>query len=476
MSLAFFCHLLVLAIVAVRILTRPSRTPTSRAAWLAVVAAFPFTGVLAYLVLGETRIDRTLRENMASALRVLPKTSTLAATHRAPPATSHDRSGNISRLASSINGYQPLGGNHARLEEDSNAAIDAMVADIDAAQVSVSVAFYIWLNDTNGTRFAEAVMRAARRGVTVRVMADAIGSKAFIRSSVWRELSAAGVKTVAALPLHGALRTLLFGRVDLRNHRKLLIVDSQIAYCGSQNCADPEFRVKPKFAPWVDIMLRFDGPVALQNQHMFAVNWLAETGENPSELFDINVAAHADGFVAQAIATGPTERAGAMSSMFVELIHHASAELTISTPYFVPDEPILEALTSAARRGVRLRMVFPHRNDSGVVGAVSRAQYRELLSAGVEIHEYVGGLLHAKTLVADRETVLIGSSNLDRRSIDLNYENNILFRNAQAAAAIAQRQEDYIASSIPVDLPAVDATPFLRQVWGNALSMLGPVL
>ncbi len=135
-----------------------------------------------------------------------------------------------------------------------------MVADIDSAHDHVHACFYIWLDDTNGLKLKDAMVRAAKRGVTVRVFSDALGSRNFVRSPHWRELQEAGVEARVALPVGNLLWTMIRGRVDLRNHRKLLVIDDAIAWCGSQNAADPEFRVKPHYAPWVDVMSRWEGP------------------------------------------------------------------------------------------------------------------------------------------------------------------------------------------------------------------------
>ena len=157
----------------------------------------------------------------------------------------------------SISGYDPLGGNQGMLMENPNAAIDRMVEDIDAATSHVHILFYIWLPDKNGTKMAEAVMRAAARGVTCRVMVDDLGSRSLIKSELWTRMGQAGAKLGRALQIGNPLLRVITGRIDLRNHRKITVIDNRITYCGSQNCADPEFLVKAKYAPWVDATIRF---------------------------------------------------------------------------------------------------------------------------------------------------------------------------------------------------------------------------
>ena len=165
-----------------------------------------------------------------------------------------------------------------------------------------------------------------------------------------------------------------------------------------------------------------------------------------------------------------------MPEMFEALMYTARRELTITTPYYVPDEPIQAALCASARRGVATTVIFPARNDSMIVAAASRSYYVELLASGVRIFEYRPGLLHAKTLTMDGEILLIGSANVDRRSFDLNFENNILIFDAALTAELRQRQQSYIADSHPVDAAEVDDWSMGRRLWNNTVAMFGPVL
>jgi cardiolipin synthase len=223
--------------------------------------------------------------------------------------------------------------------------------------------------------------------------------------------------------------------------------------------------------------MRFEGPVARANQALFASHWAAQTGEDLDLLLSRPLAAKATpGVPAQVIGTGPTVRWSAMPQVFEELIYSARRELIITTPYYVPDESMQSALCASARRGVATTIVFPARNDSWVVAAASRSYYRDLLLAGVRILEYPKGLLHTKSLTLDGEVTLIGSANMDRRSFDLNYENNILFVDPDLTAEVRGRQQDYIADSAPLAVETVEAWSWRRRLWHNAIAMLGPVL
>ena len=290
-------------------------------------------------------------------------------------------------------------------------------------------------------------------------------------------MRAAGVRVAAGLPIGNPLLRPFKGRIDLRNHRKIVVIDDRITYCGSQNCADPEFLVKAKYAPWVDAVMRFEGPIARQNQFLFASDWMAHVDENLDGLLSKPLPLSKPAAVpAQVIGTGPTVRYSAMPEMFEALMFAARREIVVTTPYYVPNESLQSALCTTAFRGVDTTLVFPARNDSWIVGAASRSYYADLLAAGVKIHEYEGGLLHAKTLTLDGEVTLIGSANMDRRSFDLNYENNILFYDPALTATVRARQSDYIARSRPVSQEEVEAWRRSRRLWFNLIATLGPVL
>jgi len=268
----------------------------------------------------------------------------------------------------------------------------------------------------------------------------------------------------------------LRGRIDLRNHRKIVVIDHRITYCGSQNCADPEFRIKAKFGPWVDLMIRFEGPIASQNQQLFASDWMAEVDEDLSPILQQSIPDQPAGFVAQVIGTGPTVRYSAMPEIFESLIYAARKQLCISTPYYVPNESMQEALCACARRGVPTILIMPARNDSWIVAAASHSYYATLLQAGVRIFEFNEGLLHTKSLTLDGEITLIGSANMDRRSFELNYENNILLEDINLTNAVRERQESYLAQSNEVTLAMVGQWSIMRRLWNNTIGMLGPIL
>lgn len=455
-----------------RALLRPYREPVSRLAWVMIIVIAPLVGMIAYVLVGETSIGRTRTARLRRAFETLPPPfGTPDVEAQLPEATLP-----LFRAGTSVSGYPPVAGNRARLLESSEAAIEAMVADIDAAADHVHLLFYIWLPDGNGLKIVAALQRAALRGVRCRAMADDVGSRSMIRSEHWRAMRAAGVQLARAMPIGNPLIGALWGRLDMRNHRKIVVIDNAITYCGSQNCADAAFAPKAKFAPWVDVMVRLEGPIVRQNQHLFASDWMGHGEDDLTELLERPLPPAQPGFVAQVIGTGATVRPSAMPEIFVSVMNAARRELVITTPYYVPDETIQAALCASAYRGVETTFIVPERNDSWVVAAASHSYYAELLEAGVVIREYRGGLLHAKTMTVDGELALIGSANMDRRSFELNFENNMLIADASLTAALRQRQQRYIEASVLVQAAEVQAWGGARRMWNNTIAMLGPVL
>jgi len=472
-----FIHALAVIVFSIRILLRDNLSSAARLAWFMVMLFAPYVGVGVYLLFGEVSLGRTVHRRHDKIFSRLRSMS-------ADALGSCDRNleGNVEPeyqtafRAASVDGFETTLGNRAELLPDAATARSRLVEDIDKATESVQCLYYIWLDDNTGRNVANALIRAAKRGVAVHAMADGLGSRKFVRSTHWRAMRDAGVKLSVALPIKWVVDTILFSRLDLRNHRKITIIDSRITWCGSQNCADPEFLVKAKYAPWVDIMLRLEGPVVAQNQLLFAADWLLNSGEEVPDSFELKTKEIAGGFPAQIFADGPTERRGATPQLFATLLTLARTEVVISTPYFVPNPTVLDAICAAAIRGIDVTMIFPKRNDSWVVAAASHSYYRQLLVHGVKIFEFRNGLLHSKTFTIDRALSLIGSTNLDLRSFDLNYENDILLRDDEMTQAIYDRQQEYIAQSDSVTLDEVHAWSYSRRIWNNVVATIGPIL
>ncbi len=474
-------HFILLIVISLRVLARHDLSSPARLAWLVILFILPYIGVVVYWMFGEIHLGRGFEREHRQIIDRLHSHNPEVLGHNASLAEAIKPAYQAAfSYSANVTGFHTTLGNRAELMGDAADTQARMIADFDAATDHIHVLYYIWLIDGMGIDTAEALIRAAKRGMTCRAMVDGMGSRKMIGSKIWQEMIKAGVQVSVALPISNLIKVILFSRLDLRNHRKITVIDGKIGYCGSRNCADPEFRVKPKYAPWVDIMLRVEGPVVAQNQMLFASDWLTQNPETPVESFkyytDIDSEQQADGFAAQVFADGPTQRHGTTPQLLSALISQAQHTLIISTPYFVPDYSLVSILCATAYRGVDVTMIFPQKNDSFVVAATSHSYYWQLLEAGVKIYEYKPGLLHAKTLTIDGEISLIGSTNLDLRSFDLNYENNVVISDKTLTADIVERQFQYIADSDEVLREHVEAWSVPYKIWNNIVATMGPVL
>lgn len=468
-------HLLLVVMISVRVLLRENISSSARLAWIIVVLTLPIVGLVAYLLLGEVYLPKDIRNRHQVAF------SALRAAH---PAVfgGHESLRQLPahiqqpfRLGQSINGFAAVPGNTAELMADSETSHERLIADIDAATDSVNLLYYIWLTDRTGTEIGEALIRAVARGVTCRAAADNLGSRRLLKSDLWRKMEKGGVQLQVAMPLNSVFGISLITRADLRNHRKLTVIDGKIAYIGSKNAADPGFAPKAKFGPWIDIMLRVQGPVVNQVQALFASDWMLQSDSTPGD-FQFAALPDPKGFPAQFRGTGPLERQQSAAQIFCTLFEMARSELIVTTPYFVPDLTVLAALQAAALRGVTVILILPKRNDSWVVKAASRGVYRALLEAGVEIREHGPGLLHSKIVTVDGEVTLLGSTNLDLRSFDLNFENDLLFHDKPLTTQIRARQQTYLDQSERVTRAEIRARPMLARLRDNVIATLGPIL
>lgn len=471
------------ATVIVVLLDRRCRSQTA-ISWVLLVMVAPFVGPIIYWTLGKpwlsgkrVRDYRTVAEDRAEVRRREEAAGGSASRRRSREIvfgalTNEQRM--IARQAATISGDFPLPGNEIEVFDDADHLFARMEDDIDRAERHVHVLFYIALDDETSCGVFRALERAARRGVQCRLLLDGLGSRSFLKSDRRTELENAGVKVVEALPV-GIVRR-RFGRIDLRNHRKIVVIDAGIGYIGSHNLASKEFKVKEKFAPWVDATTRIRGPVANDLQKIFVEDWFLESDE---ELWDMVMQPPFDGAppaIAQILGTGPATYESAMPQMVLSLVNLAEREIVLTTPYFVPDEPALAALMTAARRGVRTVLIIPERIDSRLVQMASQKFFQRLLDAGVEIWRFEGGLLHAKTIVADGRTSLMTSSNLDRRSFELNLEVSMVVYDAVVSEKIRALQERYLKSSRRISASEWYRRPAWKRLRDNLVGLLSPLL
>jgi cardiolipin synthase len=448
-------------------------------AWLAIILIFPFAGVILYLLLGEYRLGPR-RARRAAAYQ---KGLTLPAQPREGPWFDLDTldpgSAALARLAEAVLGAPVLPGNRLELLENAAAAFPALVADIDRAQHTCHLEFYIWEPGGVADDLAAALTRAVKRGVQCRVLVDALGSKTFLKSSLARDLRQSGIQVAAALPA-GFLR-LLFRRPDLRMHRKIAVMDGEVAFTGSLNLADPRFfKQKAGVGQWVDALVRVRGPAVAALADTFREDWALETGET----IDPGVAPSGDGqnppnsgqTPVQVLPTGPDARVEAIEQVVLMALYAATREVVLTTPYFVPSESLLTALLSAAARGVQVTLIVPAKVDSRLVHFASRAFQKDLLAAGVRVALFQGGLLHTKSITVDDRLSLFGSLNLDPRSFRLDFEITLAAYGADFTAALRRLQEHYLHQSTMLDFAILQARTSVERFAEDSARLIGPVL
>lgn len=474
MTLLISLNYLAAAFVVLRVLTRSRMEPSVRLAWIMVIEVLPVVGILAYFLFGEVRIARAERQKAADIRARLSGMWTPSPEAVMDPP---EWLAGISATAHSVGGMVPVRGNRLTLLSENDDGFDPMIAAIEGAQDHVHVLFYIWLDDLSGRRVAEALTSAARRGIACRVVVDAFGSRRFIRSAAWRQMEDAGVELAEAMPTGFSLLSALTRRLDLRNHRKIVLIDNQIGFTGSRNAADMAFAVKHRFAPWIDVWFAVEGPILRQMQGVFLADWMSYTGNDLGQTVLAPVAAAVrPGVIGQVVATGPDRRAGSVSDCIIAMLAAARQTVTITTPYYVPNTALDDAIQACARRGVEVTLILPARNDSLFVGATSQGFYLGLLRAGVRLMLFEPGLLHAKLATVDGRIAMLGSANLDRRSFELNYEMNLIAVGEEVTGEIDARQQSYIDRSRQLSLAEVEAWPWWRRIRNNTLALATPLL
>ncbi len=446
------------------------RSASASRAWLLLIFLLPWPGLLVYAFFGraflprrrlrrQKRLEQHLREKREGVRDALSAAEDLSPNARP-----------LAVLGQDLGGFRPLGGNAVELLPDYSAAIDRLVADIDGASNTVHLLFYIFEDDGTGRRVAESLLRAAKRGVTCRVMMDALGSKRGLRR-LGPRLRAGGVEVTEAMPV-GLLRRHT-ARYDLRNHRKVAVVDGRISYAGSQNIVDGLF---VKGYPNEELWARVEGPVVLQLQAVFLSDYYCETGvmfDGP-EFFPLEPAAGASS--CQVVPSGPSYRRENGQELIVEMLYTARERLCITTPYFIPDDPFLEALRTAARRGVEVRLILSMHANQPLSQLAQRAYYDDLLEVGIRLHLYEPRFLHAKHLTVDSEVALVGSTNMDIRSFALNEEINLLVYDPEVVARVRAIQERYLARSEELTLEVWRARPRWTKVVHNTARLMDSLL
>ena len=447
-------------------------------AWLAVICSVPFLGAATYLFFGEKRLGKARKESLAR------NNASIEAWKKELNSKYHDRLPSLDSQviplvthAQAQLGLSVLPSNQLELICDYAKFFDRLLSDINGATKYIHICFYIWNNGGRADEIFDALAAASRRGVICLALADAVGSKQFLRSRAFKNLRSAGVQIQEALPT-GFFHTLV-ARSDLRNHRKIVVIDGKIGYSGSQNLVDPRFFKKESgVGLWIDAMVRASGPVVCSLDGVFLSDWAVEASTVFSPpVFDENPEESPTGTqLIQTVPSGPDVQADAIHQLLLSSIYLAQRELVMTTPYFVPDESMITALISASLRGVKVSLIIPAKNNSFFVRYASASHYQDLLLAGVNIAQFKGGLLHTKSLTVDDSICVFGSVNLDMRSLWLNFEISLFVYDTQFTKQVKLLQEHYLDDSSMLDIDEWRERPRWRHLLENCCKLLSPLL
>lgn len=472
LSLAWSGYIAVLSVWIVM----QKRAPVSTMSWILSLALLPFAGFLIYYFLGPQRLKKQRLKRLRSrAIAQAPAdlASLRAAAERAPPALRQ-----MAALGTAACGLPVSSATATELLSGGARTFDAIFEAIRQARDHIHLEYYIFEPDQTGTALRDLLIERAREGVTVRLLLDALGSKRVGRRFMAPMLEA-GIEV--ALFHDTRIGRRLRPVTNYRTHRKIVVCDGRVGFTGGVNITDAEDRrIRPD--AYHDTHLRIEGSAVRWLQTTFLEDWTYATGEDPRRINETLDALlprlpgqeGAGDIPVQIVTSGPDSALEAIHRIHVAAIHSASHRAWLTTPYFVPGEPALMALTSAALRGVDVRLLVPRRSDSLVVSAAARSYYDELIAAGVKIWEYKARMLHSKTLVVDDHCAMIGTANFDNRSFRLNFEVCAVIYGPALAKPLAAQFETDLHSAAAVRGQRRQA--FARRLGDATARLFSPLL
>lgn len=446
-----FAHIAIVCFASVIISLR--RKPQTALAWIMAIIFIPLIGVTAFLLIGAGRLPRRRREKQHEVNDAMLARTEIQS-YRVEPETLGIL-GSAVLLNETLGALPMVADNTTALIEEYTGSFDQMIADIDTATDYVHVEFYILVKDEMTEPFFDALARAAQRGVHVRVLSDFISGFMYPHRKTTQEaLSRMGAEWHPMLPLKPWRG--IWQRPDLRNHRKLVVIDGRIGYTGSQNLIDETYlKAKNirKGLHWVELMLRVEGPSVGELDAVFVADWFSETDEilslqtlpaNDAIREGSGSAQPVTGIPVQVIPSGPSFENDNNLKLFVLLLHSAQSRISITSPYFVPDDSTLQAIVTAASRGIDVELFVSEAVDQVFVHYAQRSYYQALLEAGVAIYRYRSpAVLHSKHFSIDDRIAVVGSSNMDMRSFSLNMEVSLLIDSEEFVQRIRLVEDSY---------------------------------
>ncbi len=449
------------AIRAGALIIIPFRRKFTAAAWLLLIFFLPVPGLLLFLLIGQPRFPKFRIEQFQQQVRpYFERVGQALKMHQS------ERPTPLARFAERLGYFPAAEGNGIELIDNYDEVIRRLISDIDGAQNRVFLLVYIFADDHIAEGVIDALRGAVARGVDCRVLLDPVGSAHWLRGTRQR-LRNVGVNTREALPWRWITRRT---RRDMRNHRKLFIVDGLIGYAGSQNIVAKDFR------PGVvnrELVARCTGPIVAEMEAVFLGDWFLETSTMPPAIEPPQPTGKA---VLQLLPSGAEYPLEGLETLLVWQLHRARRRAIIATPYFIPDQDVLSAMETAVARGVVVDLVLSRVVDHPVVNLAQRSYYDDLLRAGVRIHLFNNFLLHAKNVSIDGDFGVVGSSNVDLRSFQLNEEVSLLLLDKASVAALEAVQRGYIEGSEPLELERWRERSRAVMVAENLARLVSPLL
>ncbi|PPF60419.1 cardiolipin synthase [Clavibacter michiganensis] len=441
----------IVRVVALLVIPR-NRRPSTAMAWLMAIFFLPYIGILLFLLIGSTRLPKRRREKQQEINRfIIESTEGIERVTREHSWPSWLDS--VVELNRTLGSMPLVGGNRAKLYSHYDESIQAMTAEVDRGTRYVHVEFYILAWDVTSAPFFDALERAVQRGVTVRVLLDHIASlRAPGYRRTTRKLTAIGADWHLMLPVQ-PLRG-RYQRPDLRNHRKVLVVDGRVGFMGSQNMVHRSYDKvvnRKRGLKWQDLMTRLEGPIVSGLNAIFITDWYAETDQllvRETEPIEIAASDDDEELDCQVVPSGPGFPGENNLRLFNALLYYAQERIVITSPYFVPDDSMRYAITTAVQRGLSVELFVSEIGDQPVVYHAQRSYYEELLKAGVRIWMYRAPyILHSKHFTIDDDVAVIGSSNMDMRSFSLNMEVSLMVRGPGFVREMRRVEDGYRARS-----------------------------
>ena len=461
----------VLAVLAVAVFVSANRKPSSAIAWVMAAIFIPVLGILFFLLVGAGRLPKHRREKQRTVNETILARTEGGLGKLSNRAEWPDWLPSIVMLNRNLGALPMIGGNTATLIDDYLGSIEAMAADIDRAESFVHVEFYILVHDDATTPLFAAMRRACERGVKVRVLSDHLAQFSYPNRKKTRQILAdMGAEYRPMLPIQpfrGHLR-----RPDMRNHRKLVVIDDHVGYAGSQNMIMDHYHKKKgikRGLHWVELMARFEGPVVRELDAVFITDWYSETDDllHP-DYKPVVLSAEPGSWDAQVVPSGPSFENDNNLKLFAGVIQNARKRVSVTSPYYVPDETIQMAMVTAGLRGLDVELLVSETSDQFMVFHAQRSYYEQLLRAGVKIYLYPApAVLHAKHLTIDDDVTIIGSSNLDIRSLILHMELMVLVHGRELVDAMRVVENDYRARSRLLTLEEWQRRPRGEKAFDN---------